>query len=200
MTPRAGMLARHPPEAHASPPTPRPTAPEPRWIQAGGGVGPSNTKFGEPVNKVNIEERYKAAIETHKHYDTISISCIAGIVGVLPACLLILEKVPSHYPKQILFVAGLLISSVLYRLYYLSAHAANLARNVAREINASGTGEISTVLYKCHFGEKESITEMRKTYWPKKGPIYKFNMYGLVFWLYLISFIGSVYCIFNAIY
>jgi len=78
-----------------------------------------------------IEERYKAAIDTHKLYDTVSIAIVGGMFAVTGASFLIYEKVGLNKLAVIVFIATALLLIPLLIIYRKSAFYANTARNVA---------------------------------------------------------------------
>lgn len=145
--------------------------------------------------QVAPEERYKAAIETHKHYDSISISCVAGIIGILPGCLLFAEKTKTPLQHQIIFTAGILLTVLLYSLYHLSSINAGIARNVARKIHSGYNYEISTAYYQCHFGTEDEIAIFRDEIWPKKGSLFHLSMFNLIYWVTFLVIIGLILCL-----
>jgi hypothetical protein len=83
---------------------------------------------------LNREERYQAALQTHAHFDNLSVAIVSGMVAVTGAAFAI--KPSSSIPSGGALV--LLISSVvvlvLLKLYINCARSALIARNLSAEL------------------------------------------------------------------
>lgn len=81
-------------------------------------------------------EKYKAAIETHKFYDTVSNSIVVGQITICGAAFYLFKEIKdtpiAYYP----FIGAALCIGMLLLIYRKCAYYANVARNVAADIEA----------------------------------------------------------------
>jgi len=91
-------------------------------------------------------DKYKIAIDTHKHYDTISTSVIAGIAA-LPLGVLSI-KWPSFIPyyKWVVPALFFIFETLLLLLYLKLSWYATIARNTAAALEISDGPGVSQVL------------------------------------------------------
>ena len=101
-------------------------------------------------------EKYKASIETHRFYDSISMTIVGGLVTVSGATAYLLEKIPSsNYSLKIgVLFASIFILFMLLCIYKKTSFYANVARNVSSKIekNECDSG-VATILK--HLKEEE---------------------------------------------
>lgn len=118
----------------------------------------------------NIDEKYKAAHESHKHYDNLSVATVSGMILSVGATFSIADKVDNELIPKLIFLASIGILLSLFYMYKSFSESANIARLVAAEIELKGdqSEAISTV----YSDEKKSdqYLENRKN---KKGRVYK---------------------------
>lgn len=129
-----------------------------------------------------VEERYKAAIDTHKLYDTVSMSIVGGMFAVAGASFLISEKVGSKNLVAIVFFTTALLLIPLLIIYRKSACYANTARNVASGIE----------MKECDLGVSQVLADLEK--YPKykaEKHFYK-GIYGAVHWIWFILSVALV--------
>ncbi|MEX0964400.1 MAG: hypothetical protein WDZ52_10235 [Pseudohongiellaceae bacterium] len=94
-------------------------------------------------------DTYRAAIETHRFYDTISISIVGGMITLSGATIYLLDKIEHRLDKMGTIIVSVAVLLLLLRIYRFSAYYANVARNVAAKIEGDETNiGISTVLKK----------------------------------------------------
>lgn len=79
-------------------------------------------------------EQYKAAIDTHKFYDTISTSLIAGQITVSGAAFYLYKEIKGTLIETFPFIGAALCVVILLLIYRHCAYYANVARNVAAAI------------------------------------------------------------------
>lgn len=79
-------------------------------------------------------EKYKAALEAHKHYDTVSIAIVGGQLAISGASFFIYEKIEGTPVDYLPFVITALCILILLSLYRHCAYFANVARNVAADL------------------------------------------------------------------
>jgi hypothetical protein len=113
------------------------------------------------------EKKYQEALETHKHYDTVSLAICTGIIAVVGACFGVYSnfKIPEF--GALIFLAGAVIVWYLFRLYQNCATSALIARNVsaALEVDDLPYG-VSYVLV--HINEADH-SELKDRFFPVRG-------------------------------
>jgi hypothetical protein len=114
----------------------------------------------------DIEELYKVAIDTHKHYDTLSLTIVAGIIGVAAGSISIYK--PDIFPKYsgFVFLCGALIDLFLFYLYWKCSNLALVARKVSRAIEEGELIGVSTVFSAIANTEYGDDGELKKKYTP----------------------------------
>lgn len=133
-------------------------------------------------------EKYKAAIETHKFYDTISQALIVGMISVAGVPYFSYDKDKIALFGTIPFWGTIGILSILLIIYRHCAYYANVARNVAIEIEESKSDEESKKI----IGVSHAL---KKNTHPADKSIFR-GIYGTVHLLYL----GLVLFIFHSIF
>lgn len=137
------------------------------------------------------EEMYKAAIETHKFYDSISITLVGGLITVSGAIIYLLEKISTPYQKIGILVVGILVVSFLLLIYRKCAYYANVARNVSASIEDNS----------CNVGVSIVLKELDKAEYEKyraKKSMFK-GIYGLVHGIWITLVGGMLTYIFSII-
>jgi hypothetical protein len=111
------------------------------------------------------EEKYKAAIETHRHYDNLSMSVVAGMFGVAFACFSLHKEIEKVMVARQLFFVGALAVLVLHLIYRRLSHYATVARDVSTILESKdgvGVSEAYSNLAftDCRKGKKISISAL----------------------------------------
>ena len=81
-------------------------------------------------------EKYKAAIETHKFYDTVSNSIVVGQITMSGAAFYLFKEIKGTPIAAYPFVGAALCIAALTIIYRRCAYYANVARNVAADLEA----------------------------------------------------------------
>ena len=114
------------------------------------------------------EEKYKAAIETHRHYDNLSLAIVAAQFGVTYGCYTLFanQSLSSRLHAWQILVLGCFAIIALYFLYLRCAWHARIARNVARflEVDPTSPG-ISEVLWRVKAGDITLAQQFSRTGW-----------------------------------
>lgn len=95
--------------------------------------------------KPKIEELYKAAIDTHKHYDTVSLTIIVGIIGIAAGSIPLYKAEPIPRLSGFVFLIGVFLDLGLLWLYWRCSELALVARNVSTAIEKGKPIGVSTV-------------------------------------------------------
>lgn len=104
----------------------------------------------------NVEEKYRAALETHRHYDTLSITSIAGMFAVTYGCLSMHNDLEAPKNVNLILYAGVVALGLLYALYLKLSNYALVARNVSKELEKEDGMGISEVYYLFIQNDEES--------------------------------------------
>lgn len=79
-------------------------------------------------------EKYKVAIETHKFYDTVSNSIVVGQLSISGAAFYLYKEIQGTSINYFPFVGAAFCVAVLLFIYRDCARYANVARNVAADL------------------------------------------------------------------
>ena len=79
-------------------------------------------------------EKYNTAIGTHKFYDTVSNSIVVGQLSISGAAFYLYKEIKGTSIDYFPFVGAALCIAVLLMIYRDCAHYANVARNVAADL------------------------------------------------------------------
>jgi len=123
-------------------------------------------------------EKYKAAIETHKFYDTISFSIVVGQLTITGATFYIYENIRGITVGYFLFPFTALCVLILLFIYKYCAKYANVARNVAAAL------EEEKITYGVSVAFRDNLLPADKC-WGR-------GIYGLVHLLSIILCLGLV--------
>jgi hypothetical protein len=85
----------------------------------------------------DLSERYKAAIDTHKHYDNLSLAVVTGMIVVVGASFTIADEI-KNFPAFLVFIACVGVLIAFFTLYHSFSRSAGIARNVSANIEAKG--------------------------------------------------------------
>ena len=112
------------------------------------------------------EEKYKVAIDTHKFYDTISMSIVGGMITVTGASFLLYDKIQNNQFAYLLFIITIIVIFGLLVIYRKSAYYANVARNVSAdlEINENLNIGISDVLKNLNKNEYQKYKAVKSMF------------------------------------
>jgi hypothetical protein len=83
---------------------------------------------------IDEEKKYQAALETHKHYDNLSLTICIGMIAVVGACFSIYSNIKFPRGGALVFFAGAVIIGFLFWLYRKCAISALIARNYSAEL------------------------------------------------------------------
>jgi hypothetical protein len=103
------------------------------------------------------EEKYKAAIESHRHYDTLSITAIAGMFAVTYGCYNLHKELHNILNTNAIFFIGAVAIIFFYCLYYKLSNFALIARNVSRMLEKEDGFGVSEVYYISTQKDEDSI-------------------------------------------
>jgi hypothetical protein len=106
---------------------------------------------------VSTDEKYKAAIETHRHYDSLSITAIGGMFAVTYGCYSLHKDLHSIINTNHIFIIGAAAIAVLFFLYYKLSEFALIARNVSRMLESDDGLGVSEVYYLSIQKDAESV-------------------------------------------
>jgi len=113
------------------------------------------------------EKRYQAALDTHKHYDNVSLAIGTGMIVVTGACFSIYSQISTQRLGALVFFAGAVIVRILFILYTKSAKSALIARNFSSALEESDLPYgVSYVLVNISDPNHE---ELRKRYLPQES-------------------------------
>lgn len=102
------------------------------------------------------DEKYKAALESHKHYDNISITSVAGMFAVTYGCYSLHKNLNDIIYTEYIFVMGVLAIIALYFLYYKLSTFALIARHVHQKLERQDGLGVSEVYYLYTQSDEES--------------------------------------------
>src|SRR5207248_2672671 len=110
------------------------------------------------------KDKYQAALETHKHYDNISLTICIGMVAVVGACVSVYPNIKFPRVGALAFFAGAVIIGFLFWLYRKCAISALIARNYSAELEREDFPYgVSWVLV--HINDRDQ-KELRQKFFP----------------------------------
>lgn len=145
--------------------------------------------------------KYTAAIETHRHCDTVSMALVAGMLATCGSSMALFNSVSSSayacYAPYV-FAITAIIATVLYCMYRRSSEHSRIARNVARCLAFEDGPGISYVLFEMYHGENGEKERLKKEYGPPEGKWW--NPVGIrnnvkVIWLVLMATMVMSFCL-----
>ncbi len=93
-------------------------------------------------------EKYRVAIETHKFYDTISNYIVGGQIAITGASFFIYEKIKGTVVDYLIFMLTGICVLIILLIYRHCARYANVARNVAADLEEDKITHGVSVAYK----------------------------------------------------
>jgi hypothetical protein len=94
---------------------------------------------------MNHEEKYKAALDSHKHYDSLSMTVVAGMFAVTYGSYSLQKDLINSPVSTLIYYVGAIAIVLLYLLYRKLSYLAIIARNVTRELELSDGSGVSEV-------------------------------------------------------
>jgi hypothetical protein len=104
------------------------------------------------------EDKYKVAIETHKHYDTLSITVIAGMFAITFACYSLHKDLRGIINTNYIFFVGAAANLVFYFMYHKLSTFALIARNVSRMLELKDGMGVSEVYFLSTQKDQKSVS------------------------------------------
>jgi hypothetical protein len=140
-------------------------------------------------------DKYKAAIETHRQYDTLSIAAVGGMFAVTYGCYNLHKELSAIMYTKYFYIMGAAAIAILYLLYLKLSIYATIARNVARVLEKTDGLGVSEVYYLTTNDDKAS-KEAFEPYAVKRS-FWSFSIKNLVFIIALGQFVALLISAFN---
>jgi hypothetical protein len=113
---------------------------------------------------MNRVDKYNAALDSHKHYDTLSISTVAGMFAVTYGCYSLHKDLKSILYTEYLFLIGVLALFLLLLLYGMLSRYALISRKVSEELEKGQDLGISEVFSMANAKDSEIEKKFERIY------------------------------------
>lgn len=132
------------------------------------------------------EAKYTAAIQTHRHCDTISMALVTGIIAVSGFSVSLYNTLSANCYVSYIFIAAATVNLMLYLMYRESSDNARIARNVARALESGDSEGISYVLYNLKYGNIAVKKKLADNFGSKRPPFFGTSIFRLVNYLAIV--------------
>ena len=136
---------------------------------------------------IDKDKKYQAALETHKHYDNISLTICVGMIAVVGACFSIYSNIKCQRIGMLVFFAGVPIIGCLFWICRKCIISALIARNYSAELEREDL-EYGVSWLLVHLNDPDK-TELKEKFLPTAGE-------GLGRGWLPIAVFSSVLCVF----